>query len=303
VIRKRCITAAMLPAYTGRYAPSPSGPLHAGSLVAALASHLDARAHGGRWLLRIEDIDTPRVVPGAAHLIMQQLQALGMHWDGDVLWQSRRDAAYQRAWTRLQEQDCLYPCACTRREIADSALPDAAVAGERPYPGTCRAGLPPGRPPRSWRVRMPTGVVRFTDRWLGEQKQDVARRVGDMIVRRADGVWAYQLAVVVDDTDAGVTDVVRGADLLASTARQIRLAQYLNVPVPRYLHVPLVIDAATGAKLSKQNGAHAVDTSQPLTVLQAAWQHLGFAPLTANDLSSFWPQAIAHWAQRWRIAV
>jgi len=293
----------MPPAYVGRYAPSPSGPLHAGSLVAALASYLDARAHGGRWLLRIEDIDTPRVAPGAAHLIMQQLQALGMRRDGDVLWQSRRDATYQRAWTRLQEQGLLYPCACTRREIADSALPGGAVAGARPYPGTCRAGLPPGRTPRSWRVRMPTGVVRFTDRWLGAQAQDVARTVGDMIVRRADGVWAYQLAVVVDDADQGVTDVVRGADLLASTARQIRLAHYFNVPVPRYLHVPLVIDTATGLKLSKQNGAPAIDTTQPLAALAAAWQHLGFAPLAADDLSSFWPQAIAHWARRWRIAV
>jgi len=198
--------------YTGRFAPSPSGPLHAGSLAAALASYLDARAHGGRWLLRIEDVDTPRVAPGADQIIMQQLQALGMRWDGEVVWQSERDAAYQRAWTRLREQGLLYPCACTRREIADSVLPgadDVGITGERPYPGTCRAGLPPGRAPRAWRVRIPAGVVSFTDRWLGEQTQDVALAVGDMIVRRADGLWAYQLAVVVDDADQGVTDIVR----------------------------------------------------------------------------------------------
>jgi len=288
-------------AYTGRFAPSPSGPLHGGSLVAALASYLDARAHGGRWLLRIEDVDTPRVVPGASSLIMQQLHALGMRWDGEVVWQSERSALYQRAWTRLQAQGLLYPCACTRREIADSVLPGAIIAGERPYPGTCRAGLPPGRAPRAWRVRMPAGAVTFADRWLGEQSQDVARAVGDMIVRRADGLWAYQLAVVVDDADQGVTDVVRGADLLTSTARQIRLAQCLNVSIPRYLHVPLVIDAATGAKLSKQNGAPAIDMDQPLTALQTAWRHLGFAPLAASDVAAFWPQAIAQWARRWRV--
>jgi len=295
------------PAYVGRFAPSPSGPLHGGSLVAALASYLDARAHGGRWLLRIEDVDTQRVAPGADHTIMQQLHALGMGWDGEVVWQSKRSACYRDAWTRLQGQGLLYPCACTRREIADSVLPGASMAGERPYPGTCRAGLPPGRAPRAWRVRMPTGAVTFTDRWLGERSEDVARAVGDMIVRRADGCWAYQLAVVVDDAEQGVTDVVRGADLLASTARQIRLAQCLSVAIPRYLiprymHVPLVIDAATGAKLSKQNGAPAIDTGKPLATLQAAWQHLGFAPLAASEVAAFWPQAIAQWARRWRVA-
>jgi len=148
--------------YTGRFAPSPSGPLHAGSLAAALASYLDARAHCGRWLLRIEDVDTPRVVPDAAQIIMQQLHALGMHWDDAAVWQSERADAYQRAWTRLQEQGLLYPCACTRREIADSVLPgagDVGMTGERPYPGTCRAGLAPGRAPRAWRVRMPAGVA------------------------------------------------------------------------------------------------------------------------------------------------
>jgi len=289
-------------AYVGRFAPSPSGPLHAGSLATALASYLDARAHGGRWLLRMEDIDAPRMVAGAARIIMEQLRALGMPWDGDVVWQSGRTAAYQQAWARLQADGLLYPCGCTRREIADSALPGVSSDGERPYPGTCRAGLAPGRTARAWRVRMPAGVVVFHDRCLGLQAQDVARAVGDVIVRRADGLWAYQLAVVVDDADAGVTDVVRGADLLGSTARQIRLAQMLGLAIPRYLHVPLVMDAATGLKISKQNGAMPIDTSAPLAALQAAWRHLGFTCLPVRNVQAFWPQALAQWAQRWGIA-
>jgi len=287
--------------YTGRFAPSPSGPLHAGSLVAALASWLDARAHGGRWLLRIEDIDTPRVTPGAARYIMQQLQRLGLTWDGEVMWQSQREAAYRQAMDRLNAHGLVYPCGCSRREIADSAqrLPGAKPGGERPYPGTCRNGLPPGRTPRAWRVRLPDGSVRFTDRWLGQREQDVARAVGDVIVRRADGLWAYQWAVVIDDAEQGVTDIVRGADLLGSTARQILLGRLLGLPERRYLHVPLVMDSMSGLKLSKQNGAPALDTCQPLQVLQQAWRHLGFAPLSAQDLASFHAQAIAQWARRW----
>jgi len=287
-------------AYVGRFAPSPSGPLHAGSLVAAMASYLDARAHGGRWVLRMEDLDAPRVAAGAAQVILAQLRALGMHWDGDVLWQSGRTAAYQRAWTRLQAGGLLYPCGCTRREIADSMPPGVMFDAERPYSGACRAGLAPGRTPRAWRVQMPSGVVTFVDRCLGPQAQDVARAVGDVIVRRADGVWAYQLAVVVDDADAGVTDVVRGADLLGSTARQIRLAQLLGLPVPRYMHVPLVMDAVTGLKLSKQNGALAIDirdTRTALAALQDAWRHLGFAPVRVRDVQAFWPQAVTQWAR------
>jgi len=289
--------------YTGRFAPSPSGPLHAGSLVAALASWLDARAHGGQWLLRIEDVDAPRVAPGAAQYIMQQLQSLGMVWDGEVMWQSQREAAYRQAMNDLDANGLLYPCGCTRREIADSALRLLSVLpdGERPYPGTCRSGLPPGRAPRAWRVRLPGDTIQFEDRWLGSQQQDVARAVGDVIVRRADGLWAYQLAVVVDDAQQGVTDVVRGADLLGSTARQILLGRLLGLPELRYMHVPLVMDDASGLKLSKQNGAAALDTSQPLPALQQAWRHLGFAPLPAQSLNTFWPQAIAQWTQRWNV--
>lgn len=284
--------------YIGRFAPSPSGPLHAGSLVAALASWLDARAHDGRWLLRIEDVDKPRAVDGADRVIMQQLQALGLHWQGEVLWQSRRDAIYQEALETLQADGLVYGCGCTRREIADSARPGlAGIDGERPYPGTCRHGLAPGRQARAWRLRVPDGVESFLDRWLGPQSQDVARAVGDFVLRRADGLWAYQLAVVVDDAAQGITDIVRGADLLGSTARQRVLARCLGLPLPRVMHVPLVTDPQTGLKLSKQNHAPALDLSAPLAALQQAWQALGFARLPASDVAGFLSDATRIWQQ------
>ncbi|WP_454672755.1 tRNA glutamyl-Q(34) synthetase GluQRS [Achromobacter pestifer] len=288
--------------YVGRFAPSPSGPLHAGSLVAALASWLDARAHGGRWLLRMEDVDTPRTVAGAADTIMAQLEALGLHWDGEIMWQSQRNAAYQSAFDTLAASGLIYGCGCTRREIADSALRGQTVPGadgERPYPGTCRHGLPQGRQARAWRLRVPEGVEHFEDRWLGPQEQDVAQAVGDFALRRADGLWAYQLAVVVDDAAQGVTDVVRGADLLSSTARQRVLGRLLDLPPLRYLHVPLILDPASGLKLSKQNGAPALDTQAPLKTLQGAWSALGFAPLaTCADHERFLREATAQWARR-----
>ena len=348
--------------YVGRYAPSPSGPLHAGSLAAALASYLDARAHGGRWLLRIEDIDTPRSVAGADRVIMQQLQALGMHWDGPVVWQSQRHALYQHAYDRLAAQGLVYGCACTRREIeeairrarlAERRLPErqlpelkhapargqesadwpaqatearkarlAQVPGrahpgkagpglaqsmpaapeqsysERPYPGTCRNGLPAGRTARAWRYRVLAGLERFDDRWLGPQCQDVRHEVGDFVLRRADGLWAYQLAVVVDDGEQQVSDIVRGADLLGSTARQRMLARSLGLRLPSVMHVPLVCDAQ-GRKLSKQNHASALDCSRPLETLEAAWRHLGFAPLASAGAADFWQRAQAQWAARY----
>lgn len=288
--------------YIGRFAPSPSGPLHAGSLVAALASWLDARAHAGRWLLRIEDVDKPRAVPGADRIIMQQLQALGLHWEGEVLWQSQRDAVYQAAFDQLAAAGLVYGCGCTRREIADSASRGpAGVDGERPYPGTCRHGLAAGREARAWRLRVPEGIETFEDRWLGPQSQDVATAVGDFALRRADGLWAYQLAVVVDDAAQGVTDIVRGADLLGSTARQQVLARLLQVPAPRVMHVPLVIDPQSGLKLSKQNHAPALDTAaDPLVALTQAWRDLGFAPLEARDGADFLARATAVWARRFR---
>lgn len=276
--------------------------MHAGSLAAALASWLDARAHAGRWLVRIEDVDAPRTVAGADTFILNQLRALGLLWDGEVVWQSQRDDLYQRAFDDLAARGLVYGCGCTRREIADSqsTAVAAGVDGERPYPGTCRNGLAPGRRARAWRVRLPddAGIEHFDDRWLGPQEQDVALAVGDFALKRADGLWAYQLAVVVDDADQGVTDVVRGADLLGSTARQRVLGRLLNLPLPRVMHVPLVVDPATGMKLSKQNHAQAADTARPLAALGAAWRSLGFEALQAPDVPAFLADATARWAGR-----
>lgn len=267
--------------------------------MAALASYLDARAARGRWLIRVEDVDRPRVVAGADRLILQQLQALGMPWDGEVVYQSRREHAYRQALQTLQGLNRAYPCGCSRKEIADSVLNlhGGFPSGERPYPGTCRNGLESGKQAKAWRVRVDLGVTRFEDRWCGPQAQDVAQQVGDFIVRRADGLWAYQLAVVVDDAEQKVTDIVRGQDLLSSTARQRVLAGWLGVPAPRAMHVPLVVDDH-GQKLSKQNGAPPVDVSNPLAVLQGAWGRLGFDPLTSTSIDDFWAQAIAVWAKR-----
>lgn len=290
--------------YRGRFAPSPSGPLHAGSLLAALASWLDARAHNGQWLLRIEDIDTPRVHVGAADTIMQQLQALGLVWDGDILWQSQRDAAYRHAFDILNSQGLIYGCGCTRREIADSALRGQAepLSGdERPYAGTCRPGLPADRQARAWRLYVPEGVEQFEGRWLGTQSQDVAKTVGDFVLKRADGLWAYQLAVVVDDAAQGITDIVRGEDLLSSTARQRVLARRLGLPLVRVMHVPLLLDPVTGLKLSKQNAAPAIETTKPLTALMQTWQALGFASFKADTTHAFLTQPTAHWAARFNI--
>jgi len=279
--------------YVGRFAPSPSGPLHAGSLVAAMASYLDARAHGGQWLLRIEDIDTQRVVPGADAVIMAQLRALGMTWDGETVWQSKRRALYQQAFDILTAQGLVYGCACTRREI------NAADAGlrERRYPGTCRHGLPAGRTARSWRFRTPAGIETFRDRWQGPQRQEVEQEVGDFILKRADGLWAYQLAVVVDDGAQGVTHVVRGADLLSSTARQRLLQRHLGLGHPAVMHVPIVRDAA-GHKLSKQNHAAALTCERPVDTLNQAWRQLGFERLIAAGMQGFWDRAIGLWAAR-----
>ena len=284
--------------YVGRFAPSPSGPLHAGSVVAALASYLDARTHGGSWLVRMEDLDAPRNVRGADQVILQQLQTLGMQWDGEVLYQSRRLSAYQQSYDALLSLNLTYPCGCTRREIADSVLRMQGhfPEGERPYPGTCRSGQPEGRQALSWRLRVPEGRTSFEDRWVGAMEQEVGQVVGDFVLRRADGIWAYQLAVVVDDAHQGVTHVVRGEDLLSSTARQLVLFNLLGLSPPTYLHVPVVTDDA-GQKLSKQNGAAAIDLSDPLGVLQRAWLALGFDPLPVAQVSQFWAAAIPVWVQ------
>ena len=238
--------------YIGRFAPSPTGPLHFGSLVAAVASWLDARAAGGRWLVRIEDLDQPRCVPGASDDILRTLERLGLAWDGEVVHQSKRHSLYRDALQRLQGRT--YWCNCSRREVADTSL-GHAVDGARIYPGTCRAaGLKTGR---ARRVRTGTNEICFDDRVQRRQCQVLERDVGDFVLHRADGLYTYQLAVVVDDAAQGVTDVVRGADLLDSTPRQIHLQQLLGLPTPRYLHVPAVVNAK-GEKLSKQTGAKAI---------------------------------------------
>ena len=283
--------------YVGRFAPSPTGPLHAGSLVAALASWLDARAHGGRWLVRIEDVDTPRCVPGAAETILRQLHDCGLVPDDAPLWQSTRDAAYQQALDSLIERGRAYPCACSRKDI-ELAL--AAMGrpherhGELVYPGTCRDGLH-GRPARAWRFRVEPGVLHWDDRRLGGQSQDVEREVGDFVLKRADGLWPYQLAVVVDDAQQGITDVVRGEDLADNTARQIQLQRALGFTQPRYLHTPLVL-GADGAKLSKQNGAQAIDTAKPRAALDHAARVLGLAsPSPTATVEA----ALAGWVEQW----
>jgi glutamyl-Q tRNA(Asp) synthetase len=286
--------------YVGRFAPSPTGPLHAGSAVAALASWLDARAHGGRWLLRIEDIDPPREQPGATAAILDTLDRLGLYADGEPVFQSARDACYASALDALVAGGLAYPCGCTRREIADSQQRAGQAAprhGELVYPGTCRHGLPEGRGPRAWRLGVPAGTVRIDDRLLGRFEQDVAAEVGDFVLRRADGLWAYQLAVVVDDAAQGVTDVVRGADLAGSIARQIVLAGALGVPSPRWLHLP-VVSGADGDKLSKQNGATAIDAARPLPVLEAAIRHLGFEPPPERERDAWLTEATRRWAAR-----
>lgn len=239
------------PSYVGRFAPSPTGPLHFGSFVAALASWLDARAAGGRWLLRMEDLDRPRVKPDAASRILAQLESAGLHWDGEVTWQSRRLGLYREALEHLASIDATYWCACTRKEIADSAItPD----GVGVYAGTCRGGVARGKSPRAIRLKTSPDPIAFVDRVQGSISQRVEFEVGDFVVFRADGTYAYQLAVVVDDAEQGVTDVVRGADLMDSTPRQIHLQRLLGLPTPRYLHVPVAVTAA-GEKLSKQNDA------------------------------------------------
>ncbi|QDF95877.1 tRNA glutamyl-Q(34) synthetase GluQRS [Azoarcus sp. DD4] len=280
-------------AYVGRFAPSPTGPLHFGSLVAAAGSLLEARAHQGRWLLRIEDVDTPRCIAGAAGGILATLERFGFEWDGEVVWQSDRIDAYAAALERLKSAGHAFPCACTRRELADSAL---ARDGSRRYPGTCRQGLPPGREARAWRVRA-EGLIGFEDAIQGWQEEDLARDCGDYVVLRADGLYAYQLAVVVDDAAAGITHVVRGADLLDSTARQIHLHHLLGTPAPAHAHLPVATNAA-GEKLSKQTLARAIDDQPPSGALVAALAFLGQNPpadLADMPLAEVWRWARANW--------
>jgi glutamyl-Q tRNA(Asp) synthetase len=260
----------------GRFAPSPTGPLHLGSLVAAAGSWLYARSRGGRWLVRIEDIDTPRVVPGSAEEILAALRRYGLDWDGEVVWQSRRTALYEHALHVLRARGLVFDCACSRAELARAA--SAPLGREPVYPGTCRDGIAPGKTPRAIRFRVPDEAIAFDDLVRGRIEENVKEQTGDFVVRRADGLFAYQLAVVVDDADQGVTQVVRGADLLASTARQIALQRALDHPTPEYAHLPLVLND-DGSKLGKRDDAlplPSLDEQRVRETLALALHHLGF---------------------------
>ncbi len=282
--------------YVGRFAPSPTGPLHFGSLAAAVASWLDARAAGGRWLVRMEDLDFPRCEPGAADAILRQLEAYGLIWDGAVLAQSQRDDAYAAVLATLQAIGAVYPCACTRSQLAQAPRNHE---GEIVYPGTCRNGLPAGAIARAWRVRVPDVSTRFHDRIHGDLQQNLAHDVGDFIVKRADGLFAYQLAVVVDDAFQGITHVVRGADLLWNTPRQIVLQSLLGLPTSVYAHVPLITNAA-GQKLSKQTRAPALPESGQGAVLAQALAALGHPP--PGELAGAKPVELLAWASaHWQI--
>ena len=276
----------------GRFAPSPTGALHFGSLIAAMASRAQALAQGSEWLVRMEDLDRPREVPGAGLALLDTLRSLGFEWDGAVVYQSERIDAYEAALKALATQGLVYPCGCTRSEIAAAGRlgPEGPI-----YPGICRNGLRPGRKARALRLRIAPGEIRFRDLIQGEQCQDVARDVGDFVLRRADGIHAYQLAVVVDDAWQGIDQVVRGADLLLSTPRQIQLQRALGLPSPVYAHVPLALDEA-GRKLSKSLASLPVDPADPLPALRHAWGWLGQDPAPSRcSIAGFWTHAIAHW--------
>lgn len=287
------------PEYRGRFAPSPTGPLHFGSLIAALGSYLDAKHQQGLWLLRMEDLDTPRCVAGAADDIVRTLDAYGLHWDGPTLYQSQRTASYAYALERLMDAGAAYPCSCTRKEIADSAV--TGIEGPV-YPGTCRTGIPAGREARAWRVRTDrmaqgNGTIGIDDRAQGHIGQNLEKEIGDFVVKRADGLYAYQLAVVVDDAEQGITDVVRGADLLLSTPRQIYLQHLLGLPTPRYLHLPVMVNAE-GEKLSKQTLATPIRKDRAVATLYQALQHLYQDPpreLACASILEILSWGIEHW--------
>lgn len=284
--------------FRGRFAPSPTGPLHFGSLIAAAASYLEARTHGGAWLVRMEDLDKPRETPGAADDILRTLEIFGFEWDEEVVYQSRRASAYEEALQQLQAQGLVYPCACSRKEIADSLGNKPARFGldGLVYPGTCRSGLA-GKQARSWRINTENAVVIFDDAIQGHFSQHLDREIGDFVLKRADGFFAYQLAVVVDDHAQGITHVVRGADLLDSTSRQIYLQQALGFAVPAYAHVPAATNTE-GEKLSKQTLAPALDKRQPQQELWQALDFLGQHPppeLQRSSTSEIWQWAMGQW--------
>ncbi len=283
-----------LTGYRGRFAPSPTGPLHFGSLVTLMGSYLDARSANGQWYVRMEDIDRPRVVAGAADDILRTIEKMGIGWDGPVWFQSRREQRYHEALERLRSLGMVYPCGCSRREIVDSGL--AGIDGSV-YPGTCRNGLPPRRQARAERLRTNNEEIKFNDILQGETCQRLASEIGDFVVRRADGLFAYQLAVVVDDAAQEITHIVRGNDLLLSTPRQIHLQKLLQLPLPQYLHLPVAVNEA-GLKLSKQTNTPPLDQNNLLSQLIMALAWLGQQPLNElaeATLDEFWGWAITRW--------
>lgn len=286
--------ATSKPRYRGRFAPTPSGPLHFGSLVAAVGSYLDACAHDGEWHLRIDDLDPPRVAPGAIDAILRTLETLGFEWDGPILFQSQRIAAYHAGLHELRRAGAIYPCGCSRSEI-DTIAPRGS---EGPiYPGTCRNGMAPDRRARTWRMRLECAPIELDDRLLGAQRIDLARDAGDFGLYRADGVYSFHLASSIDDAELAMTDIVRGVDLLESSARQIYVMAVLGWPSPRYAHLPIAVDA-TGTKLSKQTGADAVSEAHPAATLCAVLRFLNQDTppgLEHASLERFWAHAIANW--------
>ncbi|HWS70856.1 MAG TPA: tRNA glutamyl-Q(34) synthetase GluQRS [Thermoanaerobaculia bacterium] len=281
---------------TGRFAPSPTGPLHLGSLVAAAGSWLFARSAGGRWLVRMEDLDTPRVVPGSADEILAALIRYGLAWDGEVVRQSQRTHLYESALQTLRERGLAYDCACSRAELQRAA--SAPLAAEPVYPGFCRDGLAPGRIARAVRFRAPYEVIAFDDAVCGRIEEEVSSRTGDFVIKRADGLFAYQLAVVVDDAEQGITQVVRGGDLLTSTARQIALQRALDYATPSYAHLPLVVDAS-GAKLGKRDGAlplPSLDEPRIASTLAIAFELLGIPDVTHDTPDRMLAEALARFS-------
>lgn len=270
-------------AYRGRFAPSPTGPLHFGSLVAALASYLDARSRGGTWVVRMEDLDTPRCSPRWADDILRTLERFGFEWDGEVMYQSRRIPAYEDALATLRREGAAYACSCSRRE-----------AGDGVYPGYCASGQKRAHSRGAWRVRVNACPVSFEDRLFGAYEQNLAREVGDFVALRADGIFAYQIAVVVDDAAQNITDVVRGADLLDSTPRQIHLQRLLRLPALNYLHIPIATNSA-GEKLSKQTNAPPLGDAR--REIEAALRFLNqpAAAAEAPDARELLARAVEEW--------
>ena len=278
--------------YRGRFAPSPTGNPHLGTLIAAVASYLQARVNKGEWLLRIEDVDTTRRVAGAADTMLRTLDKFGFEWDAEVIWQSKRSLVYEQALEQLNAAELVFPCTCSRKLLAQTAVEQSGI-----YPGTCRAQKLPFPHEHAIRIRVPDISVGFDDPIFGEHRQSLASECGDFVIKRRDGLFAYQLAVVVDDAEQGVTEIVRGADLLDSTPRQIFLQQCLDYAQPDYLHLPLVLDHE-GRKLSKSEGTAELNPARPNKSIHAALKHLGQQPpaeLARAGIADIWQWAVENW--------